>query len=210
MAVNLPVHVLGGGGHAKVVISTLLAAGFEIAAVYDDAEVKWGQTCLGFPIQGPLAALPTDFPVSAVIALGDNHTRRTIAQRFPTVQWLTVVHPHAWVHTSVVLGAGTVVFAGAVIQPETRIGSHCIINTGASVDHDCRLGDFVHLAPGTHLAGEVEIRDGALLGIGSVVLPGRRIGEWAIVGAGGGVVQDLPERCIAIGVPARVREEMAQ
>lgn len=210
MAAKLPVHVLGAGGHAKVVISTLLAAGFEIAAVYDDAPAKWGQACLGFTIQGPLAVLPTDTSLVAVIALGDNVTRRAVAQRFPAVQWLTVVHPQAWVHSSVILGPGTMVFAGAMIQPETRIGAHCIINTGATVDHDCWLGDYVHLAPGTHLAGEVEIGDGTLLGIGSAVLPGRRIGEWAIVGAGGVVVQNLPERCIAIGVPARVKEEIIQ
>ncbi len=208
MATNLPVHVLGAGGHAKVVISTLLAAGFEIAAVYDDAEAKWGQMCLGFPIQGPLAALPTGDTVSAVIALGDNHTRRVVAQRFPTVQWLTVVHPQTWVHPSVVLGVGTVVFAGAVIQPETRIGAHCIINTGATVDHDCRLSDYVHLAPGVHLAGGVEVQDGVLLGIGSAVLPGRCVGEWAIIGAGGIVTQNLPGHCTAMGVPARIREEM--
>jgi acetyltransferase-like isoleucine patch superfamily enzyme len=39
--------------------------------------------------------------------------------------------------------------------------------------------------------------------MGSVVVPDVRIGEWALVGAGGVVVRDLPAGCKALGVPAR-------
>ncbi|MBN1877732.1 MAG: transferase, partial [Anaerolineae bacterium] len=35
------VCVLGAGGHAKVVISTLQAAGYRVEAVYDDDAQKW-------------------------------------------------------------------------------------------------------------------------------------------------------------------------
>ncbi|HOT90411.1 MAG TPA: acetyltransferase [Anaerolineae bacterium] len=205
MTIRVPVHVLGGGGHAKVVISTLLAAGFEIAAVYDDAAAKWGQMCLGFRICGPFSTLPTAAPIAAVAAVGDNRTRQAIVEQFKNIQWVTVIHPRAWVHSSVIIGGGTVVFAGAVIQPETYIGEHCIINTGATVDHECRIGDYVHVAPGVHLAGNVNVHNGALLGIGSVVLPGVDVGDWTTVGAGGVVIHDLPGHSKAIGVPAKVK-----
>jgi shikimate 5-dehydrogenase len=33
--------VIGAGGHAKVLISTLIARGFSIAAVFNDDETKW-------------------------------------------------------------------------------------------------------------------------------------------------------------------------
>lgn len=206
MAVNLPVHVLGAGGHAKVVVSTLLAAGFEIAAVYDDAVSKWGQVCLGFHICGPISELSTVETIAAVVAVGHNRTRQAIVERFKNVQWVTVVHPRAWVHPSVTIGAGTVVFAGAIIQPETHIGEHCIINTGATVDHECWIGDYVHIAPGVHLAGNVNIHTGALLGISSAVLPGIEIGDWTTVGAGGVIIHNLPGHSKAIGVPAKIKK----
>jgi len=71
------------------------------------------------------------------------------------------------------------------------------------VDHDCEIEDFVHIAPGVHLAGGVLVGEGSLLGIGSSVIPYKRIGRWTIVGAGGVVVNDIPDCVTVVGVPAR-------
>ncbi|MBL8848585.1 MAG: sugar transferase, partial [Planctomycetaceae bacterium] len=150
------VFVIGAGGHAKVVIATLQAAGQTAAAVLDDDPAQWGRTVLGVPVVGPVCTLERELGRQAVIAIGSNAVRRRIAKEL-RAEWVTVVHPSACVHATVLLGAGTVVFAGAVIQPDAAIGAHCIINTGASIDHDCRLGDFVHAAPGVRLAGDVEV-----------------------------------------------------
>lgn len=196
------VAVLGAGGHAKVVISTLQAAGYKVDAVYDDDSAKWGQSLLGVPVHGPLAELDNEASCRAVIAIGANKIRQELAQRFAALEWVTVVHPRAYVHPSASLGPGTVIFAGAVVQPDVRVGSHVIVNTGATVDHDCRLGDFVHLAPGVHLAGGVDIDTGTFFGTGAVAIPGIRIGAWTTVGAGAGVVRDLPAQVTAVGLPA--------
>lgn len=202
---SMPVVVLGAGGHAKVVISTLQAMDRPIFAALDDNEERWGTAILGVPVQGPMEAVLGLPNVVAVIAIGDNAVRRRLAQRFDGVEWTTVVHPRAYVHASVRLGQGTVVFAGAIIQPDVVIGEHAIINTGATVDHDCSLGAFTHVAPGANLAGGVTVGDGVLLGVGSSVIPGRTIGEWTRVGAGGAVIHNLPAHVTAVGVPARVK-----
>lgn len=194
--------VLGGGGHGKVVISTLQAAGWEVTAVYDDAEARWGGEVLGVPVRGPVEAAREAEVDGGVVAVGDNRSRQAVAGRVE-LPWITVVHPAAVVHPSVGLGIGTVVFAGAVIQPDTEIGAHGIVNTGASVDHDCRLGDFVHVAPGCRLAGGVVVGDGALLGIGSAVVPDASVGAWAVLGAGATAVRPVPAGATFVGVPAR-------
>lgn len=196
-----PVTVLGAGGHGKVVLSTLRAAGVPVAALYDDSRESWGTEVLGIPIRGPLRAAVDDGVREAVIGVGDNHARRRIAEELE-LDWRTAVHPEAWIDASVRLGPGAVVFAGAVIQPEAVIGRHAIVNTGATVDHDCRLGDFVHVAPGAHLAGGVAIGEGALLGVASAVVPGVAIGAWATVGAGAVVLRDLRAGVTAVGTPA--------
>ncbi len=194
--------VLGAGGHAKVVVSTLQAAGFTVAALYDDDPERQGGEILGVRVRGPLAALDPTRHRRGVIAVGDNAARRRLAESV-RLAWLTVVHPQASVHPSARLGEGTVVFAGAVIQPDAVLGRHVIVNTAATVDHDCVIGDFVHLAPGSHLAGGVQVGEGALLGVGTAVIPGLRIGAWAIVGAGSAVVRDLAPGVTAVGAPAR-------
>lgn len=199
------VAVLGAGGHAKVVIATLQAAGWEVAGVFDDAEARWGEEILGLPIRGPLEAARELEVDGAVLAVGDNRARQGAAGRLD-LPWVSVVHPGAVVHASVELGAGTVVFAGAVIQPDTVIGRQVVVNTAASVDHDCRLGNFAHVAPGCRLAGRITVGDGVLLGIGASVLPGVTIGAWSTVGAGSTVIGDVGRNVRAYGSPARERE----
>lgn len=203
MTSSAGVVVIGAGGHAKVVIASLLDAGLPVRAVVDDDPGKEGTRILGVVVSGGHPPLPGDSEAPTVIAVGDNRARRELARRYPDRRWLTVIHPTAYVHPSASLGPGTVIFAGSIVQPGVRIGSHCIVNTGATIDHDCRIGDFSHVAPGSHLSGGVRLGRGAFLGIGSAAVPGVEIGEWTVVGAGGVVVGDLPDRVTAVGAPAR-------
>ena len=198
------VVVIGAGGHAKVVISTLHAAGHTVVAAYADDAAQWGGEILGVPVRGPVAAAGEAGLESGVIAIGCNATRKKIAG-LVNLHWLTVVHPTAWVAPGAQLGEGTVVFAGAIIQPGCVIGRQVIINTGAAIDHDCVIGDFAHIAPGVHLAGNVRIGEGAFLGIGCTAIPARKIGAWTTIGAGAVVVRDLVDDVVAYGVPARAK-----
>lgn len=195
--------VLGGGGHAKVVLATLQAAGWTVSGVYDDDPAKQGSSVLGVPVVGRIADM--DAPERAVIALGSGTTRELLADRFPGTEWVPVVHPRAYVHESVDIGAGTVIFAGAVVQPDSSIGRHVIVNTGATIDHDCRVEDFVHLGPGCHLGGGVEVGRLAVLSTGSAVASGLRIGAGATLGAGAAASTDIEPGATAVGVPAMER-----
>ncbi len=200
--------ILGAGGHAAVVadlLTQLHGAGC-IAAVFDDDAKLWGQPFAGLTVAGPLAAL-LDAPVDgAVIAIGDNRTRRRVYEWLTTTPVLPVsaIHPAAVIAGNVEIGCGVVAFANVVVNPGSRIGDNVILNTACTVDHHCVVGPHVHIAPGVHLAGGVEIGEGTLVGIGSVALPGVKIGRWATIGAGAAVVADIPDGATAVGVPARV------
>lgn len=200
------VVVIGGGGHAKVVVATLQAMGYYVCAVYDDDERKWNTDILGVPVAGPTELVMSSGVCAAVIAIGNNAIRRQVAERLESAcKWITAVHPRAYVHPSATLGEGTVVLAGAIIQPEAVVGEHCIINTGATIDHDCIIGAFSHVAPGAHLAGGVRVGMGALIGVGSAIIPGISVGSWSVVGAGSVVVKDVPDKSTVVGVPAKRR-----
>jgi len=199
-----PVVVIGAGGHGKVVVSTLLAAGIPVPCVLDDDREKWASEIFGVPVRGPVSD-EVEPGRLAVLGIGRNEERKRIAEAL-NLDWATVIHPHAWVHPSVNLGAGAVVFAGAIVQPDTVIGRHVIVNTGALIDHDCEIGDYAHVAPGVKLSGGVRLDEGVFLGIGSCAIPGVHVGEWTTVGAGAAVVNDLPSGVTAVGVPARELE----
>ena len=193
------VVVIGAGGHAKVLVSTLIARGLPIAAVFDDDEQKWGADMQGVRVSG----MEPERGGRAIVGIGDNAKRMKIAKAL-RFDWDLVVHPNAYVHPSAKLGRGTVVFAGAVVQPDAVIGEHVIVNTGATIDHDCVIGDYAHLAPGVHLAGSVHVGEGAFLGIGSVAIPGVKIGRWSTLGAGAVAIRDVPDGVVAVGVPAKI------
>ena len=191
----------GAGGHAKVVIEAWIASGGKVTAIFDDNDSV--KNLLGKSVSG--AYLPSSFPdATAVITVGNNITRRTMAHRVKHV-FGKVIHPTAIVSPSGKIHEGTVVMAGSIIQAETVVGKHSIVNTAASIDHDCLVGDYVHIAPRAVLCGEVNVQEGALIGAGSTILPGISIGKWAVVGAGSVVISDVPDFAVVMGVPSKLR-----
>ncbi len=201
--------VIGGGGHAKVVMEVLLAAGWEVAG-YTDAGGRPGDAFGRIAWLGDDGALPAvraGGVEHAIVALGDNAVRGRLADRAVALGFTlgNAIHPSAQISPSVTLGQGIAVMAQAAVNAATVLGDNCIVNTGATVDHDNRIGRNVHIAPGCHLAGYVTVGDGALIGVGSIVGRGRplAIGGGAVVGAGSVVFTDVPPQATVAGNPAR-------
>jgi len=53
-------------------------------------------------------------------------------------------------------------------------------------------------------SGRIEIGDDVWIGAHSIVLPGVKIGAGSVIAAGSVVLEDVPEKVVAGGVPARV------
>lgn len=206
-----PVLILGGGGHAKVLVEALLANHALIAGIVDADPGLRGKTVLGVPVLGG-DELVGDYPpaslqlVNGIGSVGLPATRRAVYQRFAAqgYRFAVVLHPAAVVASDVELAEGAQIMAGAVIQPGCRIGRNVIINTRASVDHDCVIGDHVHIAPGCTLSGAVTVGAGCHIGTGATVIQGVKIGAGSVVGAGAVVTRDIEAGVTVVGVPARV------
>lgn len=203
---RLPLVIVGGGGHAKVIIDMLRSAGEFEPIGYTAAEP-------GASLSGDVRFLGTDDCLAALrdtvphafVAIGRNETRWAIGQALAAqgFELPTVVSPRASVSPSSRVGRGVAIMPGAVVNAEAEIGDFVIVNTGASVDHDCVVGNGVHIAPGAAICGSVVIGELAFIGAGASIVPGIRVGPRAIVGAGAAVVRDLPGDVRAVGVPAR-------
>ncbi len=205
-----PVIIFGAGGHGKVVLDAARSKGIAVDFVVDDHPSVSGLLgCKVVNAHDPAWIELNQFRF--IVAVGDNWQRARIYQRLVEKggQPINVVHSAATVSPTVRLGFGILVCAGVMINPEATVGNNCIINTSASVDHDCVVGEHVHLCPGVRLGGNVIVGAKTMMGLGAVALPGLKIGEGCVVGAGAVVNRDLPAYVVAYGVPACVHRQLA-
>lgn len=194
-----PLILLGGGGHAKVVLDLMHRLGADVAGICDpklqaDGLSHWR----GHPVLGGDEALHSVNPADILLAHGigslpGQQARRQLFERLTGMGYTfaTLVHPQAVIAEGVELGRGAQVMAGAIIQADARIGDNTIVNTGARIDHDCRIGAHVHIAPGATLCGGVVVGDGAHIGSGATAIQGLSIGASALLGAGATLVKPL-------------------
>lgn len=203
------IAVIGGGGHAKVLISVLKKLQFELVG-YTDKQDRGA--ILGLPFLGDDGVLPGLMRAGgvhrAVIGLGKIDTSDARLRLGEEIEVLgfdspVIVSPQALVNEEVELGPGTVVFDGAVVNSGTVIGRLCIVNTNSTVEHDCRLGDNVHIAPGATLSGGVIVGNNCTVGAGATVVQEVTICADCLIGAGSTVVDNIGTSGTYAGNPAR-------
>lgn len=205
--------LLGAGGHARVLLALIRAAGYAVLGICDphlwtNRISSWE----GLDVIGNDAALAEQFGRDQIaLALGVGQLCHGSLRERIYDQWRSLgydfpalVHPAAWLAADAVLADGVQIMAGAIIQPGCIVGENSIINTRASIDHDCQIGRNVHVAPGATLCGSVRVSTGAFIGAGAVITQDIRIGERAVVGAGSTVVRNLGSHQTIIGGPQRL------
>lgn len=107
-------------------------------------------------------------------------------------------------HSNIGAGSSVVAMGGVYIDEMVGMAGHCSISGGGfSVE---REKDSVR-EHSMYSKGPIRIDKKCRLGIGAVVLDGVHIKEGCLVGAGSLVVDDLPEYCVAAGVPAKARRD---
>jgi|SRR5215207_1771694 len=203
--------IWGAGGHALVVADIIRLKGdYEIVGFLDDINPPRHNTefCGAVILGGreQLDTLKRRGVKYLIFGFGHCEARLRLSEfaRVKGFSLATAVHPQAVIAADVCMGSGTMIAAGAVVNPCSRIGEQVIVNTCAIVDHECVIEDGAHISPGACLAGGVIVGRTAWLGSGATVVNGVRIGAGSLIGAGAVVLNDIPEGVVAYGNPAKV------
>lgn len=121
------------------------------------------------------------------------------------------------------------VMSGAKLGQDCILGQNVFVGPGVEIGHGCKIQNNVSLYAGLHLADQVFVGPsvvftnvtrprafieqknnfaptyigvGATIGANATIVCGHRIGQYAMVAAGGLVTKDVPDYALVMGQPA--------
>ncbi len=201
--------VIGGGGHAKMIISILKGYYATREIGYTDIDDKGdilGVKYIGLDdvvleMKGSQAVIGLTYLVSPV----DRSLRDMIIRKyskssvsFPVVQSKTAI-----VGESVSIGMGTVILDNAMVNVGAQIGSFCVLNSKVLIEHDVVVGDNSIISPGAIILGGAKIGKNVFLGAGCIVRDGVEIVDNVVLGMGSVVNKDIKSPGIYLGFNAK-------
>ena len=138
-------------------------------------------------------------------------------QLLRSIRWYQAVcHKPRWIRivvkpVAILLHRFWSVVSGADIPLNSRIGgglllphpNGVVVHPHASIGPNCLF--FQQVTVGSDQHGNIPMIGGHVdIGAGAKVIGGVRIGDHVCIGANAVVLCDVPDRCVAVGVPARV------
>lgn len=204
--------IVGAKGFAKEVLEIIhknyLAS---TVAFYDDVNEDIGDYLYNqFPILKSEVEVKEFFSVYGndfIIGIGNPLLRYKLYEKFIEIggNFVSSISSKATIGSyDVFIGDGSNVLDYAIFSNSSSIGKGCIVYYNVIITHDCEVGDFVELSPGATLLGGCKIGSFSQIGSNVTILPKVKIGKNVIIGAGAVVSKDLPDNCVAVGVPAKI------
>ena len=131
-----------------------------------------------------------------------------------------------------IIGTSVVIYRGArlgekvliadlsTVRENVEIGDYTIVGRGVAIENYCKIGKYCKLETNVYITAYndnfigrteerfkhfkgVTVKKGGRIGVGAVILPGRIIGEDALIAAGAVLTKDAEPRQIVAGIPAR-------
>lgn len=205
------IAIFGAGGfgrEVKTIIDkiNLKETVYDFVGFFDDGLEK-GMIINGFPILGGIEDINSlDEELCLVVSIGDPKIKVKILERINNTKifYPSLIHPNTSISgDDVVIGDGCIVCEGTIITCNIKIGNFVILNLMCTVGHDTIIDDYCAFMPSVNISGEVHIKEGVYVGTGAKIINLLEIGKNTVVGAGAVVSKSLPEKCTAVGIPAK-------
>lgn len=131
----------------------------------------------------------------------------------------TIIWNFVQVRENVRIGKNCVLANGVYIDKNVRIGNNVTIHNKASIYRNAIIEDDVFIGPHVcfvndknprskiiiDVKGATIVKKGTSIGANSVIMPNVKIGEFALIGAGSVVTNDVPAHGLVYGNPAALK-----
>lgn len=140
-----------------------------------------------------------------VLAIASTNDKQDVVSRIEKLGgvFTSFIHPLALIANTAVVGKGAVLLPNVVVSNNAKIGDFVSINLASTIGHDVIIDDFVTISSQNDLCGHVVIGKGALLGSKVSILPKKKVGMNATVGAGSLVLRNVAADSTVFGNPAK-------
>lgn len=199
----------GFGREVKFIIDRInrSESTFNLLGFYDD-NTDLPDTINGIPLLGTTEDLLNyNKPVSVALGIGVPNIKKAIVNKLNNsdlITFPTLIDPSAIIgDDNIQIKEGTIICAGVVVTCDIQIEKFVTLNLSCTVGHDTIIKDFSSFMPSVNISGEVLINESVYVGTGAKIINQLEIGKETIVGAGAVVAKSLPEKCTAVGIPAK-------
>ena len=193
-----PLVVIGGGGHASVLVDILRSQQREIIAIVSLEDIGQRRVFAGLihlkNDDDVLGFSPDSIHlVNGVGMLPKSGLKRKLNEYFLSLGYTfeTVISDSAQVSSFAEIEQGAQIFSGAIIQAGAVIGAHTIINSGVIIEHDSMIGQYNHIAPKATLCGQVTTHNSVYIGASATVIQNITLEQGSIIGAGAIVTKNI-------------------
>lgn len=91
---------------------------------------------------------------------------------------------NAYVSSNSIIGKGTFLSHGVVVNSASKIGNNCIVNSKTLLEHDVEIGDNCHISTGVIINGGCKIGNNSFIGSGAILRENIKIPPNTIISAG--------------------------
>jgi sugar O-acyltransferase (sialic acid O-acetyltransferase NeuD family) len=203
--------IVGAGGFGREILSWLqhsqtTARQWEVIGFLDDDAAAMDRYEYHLPIIGSIKdyqphqedhfimgiASPTQIKLQIVEGLTSKGA-----------DFITFVHPSVIMGYNVIIGKGTVICPNCILTCDINIGNFVTININATIGHDVSIGDGCTIQPLSSISGSVKLCKGVEVGSHGCLMPQRQVGNFAKIGAGSLVINNVKPLTTVLGVPAK-------
>lgn len=205
--------IIGGGGFAKEVIWLANDCSRKVRGVLDDSAETHNTQVQGATVLGNVSSWVNYKDCEFIIAIGSPRTRQKVLDKMLTFgepDFATLIHPSVRLSNTVSIGEGSIICAGSILTADISLGKHNILNLNVTVGHECEFADYVTIAPMVAVSGNVKLQYLVEVGTGAVIRQGLELAEGSMLGMGGILTKNIPERIIFAGNPAKKLKEIVE
>lgn len=121
------------------------------------------------------------------------------------LQFATLIHPDNFLHSTVQIGKGCIIFRGTIGYPEGIVGDNCVMREYSSVSHNSLVGDHTVMMEKVTMGGWSVLGKRNLLKPNCVTKEKITLGDDVTAEAGSIILNDIQSGQTISGNPARAR-----